>query len=171
MTLGEQLFNLIHQLNKGEKRSFKLYLDKNKNRNTAFIFDSLNNMKVYDEQILEQSLRAKTGKKNLKFENDKLKKILFNALTDLLHNNNKELSLGDIINKIELGLKYKLVKITKEWIAKGYEYAEQKQDPLIKVLIMQYELNYTWRIINAPIDVRIKLSEMQKKAIETVEEV
>lgn len=168
MEVGEQLFNLIHRLNKGEKRSFKLYLNKYSNLNIALVFDVLNKMKVYDKQVLEQSLHGKIDPKKLRAEKYRLKKILLNALADLWHNNSEDLSLGNIINKIELGLKYKLVKITKEWIDKGYEYAQQKQDPLVKVLIMQLELNYT-TLINAPLETRIELSEMQKKSIEEIE--
>lgn len=168
MKIGEQLFILIHQLQKGEKRAFKLYLNKHSNINSSLVFDTLNKMKVYDEQVFKQSLKGKIEMKHLSFEKYRLKKVLFNALADLWYNNSEELSLGNIINKIELGLKYKLVKITKEWIDKGYEYAEQQQDPLTKVLILQFELSYTV-LINAPLEARIELSEMQKKILKTIE--
>ena len=142
--LGQELFNFIQQLDKSEKRAFKIYLKKytgQKHLNIIYIFDILNKRKVFDKKKFNALLLKRIDKNKLSFEQFKLKRYLLNALTDLQQKKN-ELHIGDIINKIELSLKYKMPEMALEWIKKGQSYAKGKEATALRAILLRYELQY-----------------------------
>ena len=146
MFVGEQLFELIQKMGRGERRAFKIYVNKYSNKKDhkmLVFFEVLRKLKTYDEATLVKRLKQKNlSFKNLSYEKFRLKNLILNALTDLYHNRSESLSIGDIINKIELGFQYDAKDIIEEWITKGYEYTDTHFNKEIKLVLQQYELRY-----------------------------
>lgn len=143
--IGEQIFQIIKRMDKSEKRAFKLYISKytpGKNKNIEILYNTFNKLKTFDSNILQKQLEKKIDSKNIHYEKFRLKKILLDSLHDLHKNGGRVPSPGEIINKIDLGFRFKLGEIIKEWIEKGYQYAEENSNTAFKMLITQYELDY-----------------------------
>ncbi len=162
MFIGEQLFDLIQKMGRGERRAFKVYVNKysnKKNHKMLVFFEIIRKMKQYDEALLIKQLERKNiSFPNLSYEKFRLKNLILNALTDLHHNRSDHLSIGDIINKIELGFQYDAPDIVKEWIDKGYEYAKVNFNKEVKLVIQKYELDYL-NSIRAHPEKRVEISK------------
>lgn len=137
MNNQNQLHQLIHKLNKSEKRAFKLYAGKyatNKTQKAIKLFDLLNKMTVYDEDKLLETFT----KSQLTYQSHKLKNLLMSALS-YFHYTDINKSMGEIINRIELGFKYQDVTIIEEYLKKGFKIAEQNNQSAFKVHLFDYQ--------------------------------
>lgn len=143
MSLGQQIHKIIHTMNKAEKRYFKLYTSKygkSKPTKTAILFDAMKRLEVYDDKELQKMVVPKIKKTTLNYEKYRLKQQLLNALNDLHFNGKEQLSIGEIINKIELGFKLNMPFLIEEWLEKGYQLYDTTQDITLKVLLKKYEI-------------------------------
>lgn len=98
------LFQLIHSLEKAEKRNFKLYIKRNSSRDDLKIvrlFDALDKMEEYDERILLKKLKdvEKPQLANLKTH---LYKELLASLRDLKSADSIELQLNEQLDYARL---------------------------------------------------------------------
>lgn len=94
------LFQLIHSLEKAEKRNFKLYIKRNSSRDDLKIvrlFDALDKLEDYDEGILLKKLKdiEKPQLANLKTH---LYKELLASLRDLKSSESIELQLNELLD-------------------------------------------------------------------------
>lgn len=89
----DQLYQLIKSLEKSEKRNFKLYarrLGSNKNPYFIQLFDIMDKMKIYDEELLQKKLH-KEGKEKIVNVKRHLYSQILNSLR-LIHSN-KDISI------------------------------------------------------------------------------
>lgn len=98
------LFQLIHALEKAEKRNFKLYIKRNSSRDDLKIvrlFDALDKMEEYDEKVLLKKLKdiEKPQLANLKTH---LYKQLLASLRDLKSTDSIELQLNEQLDYARL---------------------------------------------------------------------
>ena len=94
------LFQLIHSLEKAEKRNFKLYIKRNSSRDDLKIvrlFDALDKLEDYDEVVLLKKLKdvEKPQLANLKTH---LYKELLASLRDLKSSESIELQLNELLD-------------------------------------------------------------------------
>ena len=83
MKTKNTLHQLIHSLNKGEKRNFKLLNDKykgNEQSNSMKLFDALNKQKEYDAEKLKKVFKGHKLADNLNYEQHKLQKMILDFL-------------------------------------------------------------------------------------------
>ena len=132
-----KLYQLVHKLNKGEKRAFKIYIKKyktEKDQRVAQLFDLFNKMPEYNEEMLLDVFT----KGQLTYNLHRLKNFLLAALSDLHFKKNNE-SIGEIINRIELGFKYGDSTIIEDNLKKGFEVTEQTNNVALKVCLLKYQ--------------------------------
>src|SRR6476469_1960253 len=94
---SDALFQLIHSLEKSEKRNFKLYIKRNSAKEDLKIiqlFDALDKMKEYDEKVLLKKLPG-TEKPQLSNLKAHLYKQLLASLRLLKSTENLELQLNE----------------------------------------------------------------------------
>jgi len=85
MKSSEYLFYLIQSLSKSEKKSFKLIVNqysKGGNNNYTLLFDVIDQMKIYNHELLVEKLKNKVGEKNI----SPLKVQLTNVILKSLRN-------------------------------------------------------------------------------------
>ena len=143
MSLGKILHNIIHSLDRAEKRSFKLYISKysgNKPPKIATLFNAINNMEVYDNDKLKKAVATSIKASSLNYEKFRLKKQLVNSLCDLYYNGGPTLSVGEVMTKIELGFRLKNIELIEEWIEKGKEVVHNRYLGHFKITLKSYEL-------------------------------
>lgn len=149
----DQLHRFIKKLSKSEKRAFKLYMSKYdtaKEKKLISLFDAINKMNEFDESALYKVI----PQKKITYDLYRLRKRLLNALSDLNFKKDGN-SLGEIINRIELGVKYEIPEIIETELAKGYKLATDSQNHYIYVLIAKYEhkLSYLLKDLDRVIEV------------------
>ena len=98
------LFQLIHSLEKAEKRNFKLYIKRNSARDDLKIvrlFDALDKLEDYDEKILLKKLKdiEKPQLANLKTH---LYKELLASLRDMKSADSIELQLNELLDNARI---------------------------------------------------------------------
>lgn len=143
MSLGKTLHNIIHSLDRAEKRSFKLYISKysgKKPPKIAILFDAINSMEVYDDDKLKKDISASIKLSSLNYEKFRLKKQLVNALCDLHYNGGINPTIGEILNKLELGFRLKNISLIEEWLEKGKEVIYNQQLGYLKITLKSYEV-------------------------------
>ena len=98
------LFQLIHSLEKAEKRNFKLYIKRNSARDdlkVVRLFDALDKMTEYDEKVLLKKLKD-TEKPQLANLKTHLYKELLASLRDLKSTDSIELQLNEQLDYARL---------------------------------------------------------------------
>ena len=80
----EDLFHLIQSMSKSEKRYFKMESKKagNKTSNHVKLFDAINNLEEYDEEVLKKKLRKEKFIQHLSAE----KRYLYQAVLRSIRN-------------------------------------------------------------------------------------
>lgn len=142
--MEETLFELIQKMDKSEKRNFKLYISKyesNKSSNLIILFDTLNGLKEYNEEDIKKSLAENISEKTFNHEKFRLKKMIVNSLVDLHFNRGTELTTGEIISKVELGIRLQMPIIAEEWVTKGYKLQKKNKDRFLLLALKYYEAN------------------------------
>ncbi|HSK14527.1 MAG TPA: hypothetical protein VK907_15000, partial [Phnomibacter sp.] len=96
----DELFQLIRSLGKGEKRNFKLYAQRHgatTDRKTIILFDALDQMGEYDEEVLLRKHKqiTKTQLSNLKAA---LYKQILSSLRLIKEEDNVDLRLHELMD-------------------------------------------------------------------------
>ncbi|HZI69036.1 MAG TPA: hypothetical protein VFD44_04975, partial [Hanamia sp.] len=134
---SDTLFQLVHSLEKAEKRHFKLYIKRSSAKEDLKIirlFDALDKLSEYDEKALLKSLKdiSKPQLANLKTH---LYKQLLASLRLLKTNDNIDLKLSEQLDNARLlynkGLKIQSLHILEK--AKELARANQKMNFLVQV--------------------------------------
>lgn len=142
MALEEVLHTLIHSMDKTEKRNFKLYNSKYgtaKTSKTFILFDIINNMPEFDDELLKKNIQKKIKTGSINYEKFKLKQLILNSLSDFHFNGNETANFGEIISKIELGLQLKMPVIVEEWLKKGHQLYDSNKETHQKLILQVYE--------------------------------
>ncbi len=137
------LFQLIHSLEKSEKRHFKLYIKRssgNEDLKIVQLFDALDKMQDYDEKILLKKLPfTKSQLSNLKTH---LYKQLLASLRLLKTTENTDLQLSEHMDNARLlynkGLKHQSLKILER--AKEIAKANNKLNFLAQLISLEKKI-------------------------------
>jgi hypothetical protein len=141
---SDTLFQLIHSLEKAEKRHFKLYIKRSSAKEDLKIiqlYDALDKMQEYDEKLLLKKLPQVTKPQlaNLKTH---LYKQLLAALRLLKTTENIDLQLSEHLDNARLlynkGLKIQALKILEK--AKELARANQKFNFLVQVISLEKKI-------------------------------
>ena len=140
----DALFQLVHSLEKAEKRHFKLYINRSSGKEdlkVVQLFDALDKMHEYDENVLLRKLtdNSKTKLANLKTH---LYKELLASLRLLKTTDNIDLQLSELLDNARIlynkGLKQQALRI----IEKGKEVARtnQKFNTLVQLISLEKKI-------------------------------
>ena len=90
-TRKDDLFQLIRSMSKSEKRYFKMESKKagNKTSNHIKLFDTINNLEDYDEEVLKKKLKKEKFVEHLSAE----KRYLYQAVLKSIRNFNSDKSI------------------------------------------------------------------------------
>ena len=141
---SDTLFLLVHSLEKAEKRYFKLYIKRNSSNSELKIvqlFDVLDKMEDYDEQIILKRMKGitKTQLTNLKTH---LNKQLLASLRLLKLNENVDLQLSEHLDEARIlynkGLKIQALRILEK--AKELARANQKINTLVQIISLEKKI-------------------------------
>lgn len=141
---SDTLFQLVHSLEKAEKRHFKLYIKRSSSKEDLKIirlFDALDKLTDYDEKLLLKTLSDITRPQlsNLKTH---LYKQLLASLRLLKTNENIDLKLSEHLDNARLlynkGLKIQSLHILEK--AKELAKANQKMNFLVQVISLEKKI-------------------------------
>lgn len=138
-SLTFQLHELVHSLNKGEKRHFKLYAQRNtQKKESKFIqlFQLLDKMVVFDEQKVEEFLSRGVSNKS------KLKSHLYQSIMTSLHLLNKdklEFQIREQISYAQLLYRKGLYKQATAQLERAKKLALDNEQLLQALEILKYE--------------------------------
>lgn len=141
---SDTLFQLVHSLEKAEKRHFKLYIKRSSSKEDLKIiqlFDALDKMHEYDEQVLLKKLtdNSKTKLANLKTH---LYRELLASLRLLKTGENVDLQLSEHLDNARLlynkGLKQQSLRIIER--AKEVARANQKMNTLVQLISLEKKI-------------------------------
>jgi hypothetical protein len=141
---SDTLFLLVHSLEKSEKRHFKLYIKRssaNEELKIVQLFDVLDKMPEYDEQVLLKKMKGitKTQLTNLKTH---LNKQLLASLRLLKLGENVDLQLSEHLDEARIlynkGLKIQALRILEK--AKELARANQKFNTLVQILSLEKKI-------------------------------
>ncbi len=142
--VSDTLFQLVHSLEKAEKRHFKLYIKRSSAKQDLKIirlFDALDKLQEYDEKVLLKLLKdiSKPQLANLKTH---LYKQLLASLRLLKTNGNIDLKLSEHLDNARLlynkGLKIQSLNILEK--AKELAKANQKMNFLVQVISLEKKI-------------------------------
>lgn len=159
---SDTLFQLVHSLEKSEKRHFKLYIKRSSAKEDLKIirlFDALDKQSEYDEKLLLKTLRdfTKSQLSNLKTH---LYKQLLASLRLLKTNENIDLKLSEQLDNARLlynkGLKIQSLHILEK--AKELAKTNQKMNFLVQVISLEKKIE-TLHITRSTLEKTEKLAE------------
>ena len=168
---SDSLFQLIHSLEKSEKRHFKLYIKRSSSKADLKIirlFDALDTIAKYDEKLVAKALKGFTNPQlaNLKTH---LYKQLLASLRLLKTNENIDLKLSEHLDNARLlynkGLKIQSLQILER--AKEMAKANQKMNFLVQLLSLEKKIE-TLHITRSTLE---KTEMLAREAIATSEHV
>ncbi|MBN8702226.1 MAG: hypothetical protein J0M08_04120 [Bacteroidetes bacterium] len=97
----ERIHTLIHSLTKGEKRYFKMWVNKEKGKNYIVLFDAIEKQKEYDEDELKLKLRETGISDNFAVIKNRLYNVIIDSMTYHNIDNNKYGLVAYYITQIE----------------------------------------------------------------------
>ncbi len=140
----DALFQLVHSLEKAEKRHFKLYINRSSGKEdlkVVQLFDALDKMHEYDEQLLLRKLtdNSKTKLANLKTH---LYKELLASLRLLKTTDNIDLQLSELLDNARIlynkGLKQQALRVLEK--AKEVARTNQKFNTLVQLISLEKKI-------------------------------
>src|SRR5687768_1430848 len=158
----DALFQLVHSLEKSEKRHFKLYIKRSSSKEDLKIirlFDALDKLSEYDEKLLLKNLGdfTKSQLSNLK---PHLYKQLLASLRLLKTTENIDLKLSEHLDNARLlynkGLKIQSLNILEK--AKELAKANQKMNFLVQVVSLEKKIE-TLHITRSSLEKTQQLAE------------
>lgn len=165
-SFSDTLFHLVHSLEKAEKRHFKLYIKRSSSKEDLKIiqlFDALDKMQEYDEQVLLKKLtdNSKTKLANLKTH---LYRELLASLRLLKTGENVDLQLSEHLDNARLlynkGLKQQSLRIIEK--AKEVARANQKFNTLVQLISLEKKIE----ILHITRSTTEKTEKMAEEALE-----
>ena len=159
---SDTLFQLVHSLEKAEKRHFKLYIKRSSAKQDLKIirlFDAIDRLTEYDEKALLRSLKdiSKSQLANLKSH---LHKQVLASLRLLKTNENIDLKLSEHLDNARLlynkGLKLQSLHILEK--SKELARANQKMNFLVQAISLEKKIE-TLHITRSSVDKTARLAE------------
>lgn len=106
-TPNEKLYQLIQAMTAAEKRYFKRHYASSKNQTTE-LFDFINGMDTYNEEIVKANFANSTVSKNLKVYKVQLFKLILKSLTSHRHNKSIKSKIRNGLEAVDILVEKKL---------------------------------------------------------------
>jgi hypothetical protein len=138
--LSTQLFDLVNNLTKAEKRNFKLYIHRNFNDKeliTETLFDLIDNMEVYDEQKILKYFPSFKGNSLSNHKSNLYEQIL--SSLRVLYHNEPLLRLNELISFADILYKKGMYQQSILQLQKAKQLAEMQGFNVYKLEIIQLE--------------------------------
>ncbi|MDE3234355.1 MAG: hypothetical protein KGO81_00260 [Bacteroidota bacterium] len=165
------LFQLVHSLEKSEKRHFKLYIKRSSGKEdlkVVHLFDVLDKMPEYDEVLVLKKLKDVTKPQLANLKNHLYKELLA-SLRLLKTTENVDLQLSEHLDNARLlynkGLKIQSLRILER--AKEIAKANQKFNFLVQAISLEKKIE-TLHITRSSVD---KTEELTQEAMEVSEHI
>jgi hypothetical protein len=169
---ADALYQLIHSLEKAEKRHFKLYIKRSSAKEDLKIiqlFDALDKLQEYDEKLLLKKLSPNVTKPQLSNLKTHLYKQLLASLRLLKSTENIDLQLSEHLDYARLlynkGLKLQSLKILEK--AKDFARANNKFNFLVQVISLEKKIE-TLHITRSSLD---KTEILSREALDISEHI
>jgi hypothetical protein len=104
-TPSQDLFNFIHSMSSSEKRYFK---KDTRDSNTLDLFDIINEMDSYDEEVVKNRLNDSSYAGNLKVHKNRLQQILLKNLRSFYEEKSAQSKIKVLIENSEIYIRKKL---------------------------------------------------------------
>lgn len=98
---NDDLFQLIQAMSAAEKRYFKRHYASNKNQTTD-LFDFINGMESYDEDLVKQEFIDSKLSTNLKVYKVQLAELVFKSLVSYHNKNNPDNRIRSILQEVDI---------------------------------------------------------------------
>jgi hypothetical protein len=139
---SDDLFRLIHSLDKNEKRYFKLSVAKYEtaaDSNYLRLFDAVDNLEEYDEEKLKKKFRGQKLQKNFPSEKNYLYRLILRTLRTYSPEENVENRIKDMIREAEFLYRKALYDQCHKVLAKAKDFAIAHQKHLLYAEIISME--------------------------------
>jgi len=146
MKEGDNLYKLVHLLNKSEKRYLKLYASKYKQpkiKNSLLLFDAINKQQKYNESKLKNALEKSILIRNFPYEKNQLQSLILRALADYHQEDTATNLLHTLLKQINLLKNKGHYKLANKLLFKAYKLARLNEsfDFLHQIICLQIALN------------------------------
>lgn len=135
----DPLYQLIHSMDKKEKRYFKLFANKynrKKNTNALVLFDIIAKQKKYNQTTILKKLKKHDIYKNFAFEKHKLYSLVLKSLSECNSNYSTRVQTLEILKQIEILFGRTLFQQAQKLIQKGLKLIEGKN-----LFDLEFQLN------------------------------
>ncbi len=151
---SEQLFVLINSLSPDEKRQFKLFSSKYqriKGNNYVRLFDAIDKMKSYDEEVLKTKFKKEKFVRQLHVTKNYLYNLILQSLTLPHIENSADAPLDGTLIQAEILFKKSLYDPCLRLVEKGKVLAKKMERPLLflefssleqRIAIKKYDTDY-----------------------------
>ena len=141
---GDPLHQLIHAMDKNEKRYFKLFANKynrKSNTNSVVLFDVLSKQKSYKQDVVLRKLEKHSIHNNYSFEKHKLYNLVLKSLSECNSDYSTRVQTLEILKQIEILFGKTLFAQAEKLIKKGRKLIEHKN-----LFDLEFQLN-EWNIL------------------------
>lgn len=151
MKARSDLFQLIHSLDEGERRYFKLHSQlhvRSGQNNYIRLFDAILKQEVFDETGLKAQFEGEALLNQFSVAKNYLTNAIMRALRAYHHNRNLDMQLRESLDFAEISLQKGLFKATQRYLRKARKLAvaHEKFPQLIEILIWELRLlKMEWR--------------------------
>ena len=173
-TVSDDLFRLIKSLNKSEKGYFKKFASKNASggkQNYIFLFDAIDAMKEYDEELLKKKLKDPSLLKQLPVYKVYLFNLILKALNLYGAYDNSESQLSELLANIKILTSKHHYREARKIIKKAKEmaYRFDKHKFMMELLAAERHILMLSPVKNIT-EKRLALYEEQQDLIERMKE-
>ncbi|MFL5752652.1 MAG: hypothetical protein ACJ76F_04540 [Bacteroidia bacterium] len=139
---SDDLFRLIHSLDKNEKRYFKLSVAKYEtaaDSNYLRLFDAMDSLEEYDEEKLKKKFRGQKLQKNFPSEKNYLHRLILRTLRTYSPEENVENRIKDMLREAEFLYRKALYDQCHKILVKARDLALTHQKHLLQAEIISME--------------------------------
>ncbi len=144
MNIPEELFQLIKSLDKNEKRYFRLQAGFQEGEKSYLkLFDALDSMKEYEEEVLQKKLKGQKFLKQLPVVRHYLRDMIMHSLRNFNTGASVELKLKDMLKDVEVLFRKRLYGQCEKAIEKGKAMAAKYE----RFIDLQYFLRWEFKLM------------------------
>ncbi len=140
MAKFDALFSLIKSLSKSEKRYFNLESQgPNKDQNYRLLFEALDEMEVYDEQLIHAKFQGKAFLDQLHVTKNYLRKMILKSLRNYYAKDSSDLKLHILLQDIEILFKKDLYELCLKSIKSAEQIATKYDNQLALLEVLGWK--------------------------------
>ncbi len=163
MKKNEQIFDLIKSLDKSEKRSFKIYMNRYKaksKQNSLILFDVIDKLNVYDDKNIKRNLEnAPSVLNNFSYEKHRLQQLLLQFLVDFYQTKDDDIELNSILSQVLILSKKNLYQLANRLIEKGLKLSRETCDTFMEYQFLREKLKVSHVLEDPDINEKFTLFE------------